>query len=211
MNSFTDTRGNVTTPPSTIASVKPTRRIQRSNSAEDIAKTNHKVRICHMMWSVVDRRWLSDLKYFTFPNLSLILKSVIVTIFLFYFFSFMFVFVIFWCLKLSGCGLSFQTPPTNKRHTDIVKRNGSYGTLPREMIVRNKEEDREHRRSRGFPSFGRALLRIKSTKRSCSAPNLGDGYETVYACCVMSRMSFPQHVLLIYPLPIIFSKVTSKN
>ncbi|KAL4225281.1 interacting protein [Mactra antiquata] len=106
VNSFTDTRGNVTTPPSTIASVKPTRRIQRSNSAEDVAKTNHK------------------------------------------------------------------TPPTNKRHTDIVKRNGSYGTLPREMIVRNKEEDREHRRSRGFPSFGRALLRIKSTKRSCSAPNL---------------------------------------
>lgn len=71
--------------------------------------------------------------------------------------------------------LCFQTPPTNKRHTDVVKRNGSYGTLPKEMIVRNKEDDREHRRSRGFPSFGRALLRLKSTKRSCSAPNLGDG------------------------------------
>jgi len=68
----------------------------------------------------------------------------------------------------------FQTPPSSKRNTDIVKRNGSYGTLPKEMIVRNKEEDREHRRSRGFPSFGKALLRIKSTKRSCSAPNLGD-------------------------------------
>ncbi|XP_045176119.1 liprin-beta-1-like isoform X3 [Mercenaria mercenaria] len=106
VNSFSEPRSNLTSPPSTIASVKPTRRIQRSNSAEEITKNNHK------------------------------------------------------------------TPPANKRHTDVVKRNGSYGTLPKEMIVRNKEDDREHRRSRGFPSFGRALLRIKSTKRSCSAPNL---------------------------------------
>ncbi|XP_060560857.1 liprin-beta-1-like isoform X2 [Ruditapes philippinarum] len=106
VNSFSEPRSNLTSPPSTIASVKPTRRIQRSNSAEEITKNNHK------------------------------------------------------------------TPPANKRHTDVVKRNGSYGTLPKEMIVKNREDDREHRRSRGFPSFGRALLRIKSTKRSCSAPNL---------------------------------------
>ncbi|XP_052799697.1 liprin-beta-1-like isoform X3 [Mya arenaria] len=106
VNSFSGNHGNLSSPPSTIASVKPTRRIQRSNSAEDIApKPNNK------------------------------------------------------------------TPPA-KRHTDVVKRNGSYGTLPKEMVVRNREEDRDHRRSRGFPSFGRALLRIKSTKRSCSAPNL---------------------------------------
>lgn len=72
----------------------------------------------------------------------------------------------------------FQTPPTTKRHTSVVKRNGSYGTLPKEMVVRNRDDDREHRRSRGFPSFGRALLRIKSTKRSCSAPNLGDGIKS---------------------------------
>lgn len=60
VNSFSEPRSNMTSPPSTIASVKPTRRIQRSNSAEEITKNNHK------------------------------------------------------------------TPPTNKRHTDVVKRNGSY-------------------------------------------------------------------------------------
>ena len=37
VNSFSENRGGgVTSPPSTIASVKPTRRIQRSNSAEEI-------------------------------------------------------------------------------------------------------------------------------------------------------------------------------
>ncbi|WAR02701.1 LIPB1-like protein [Mya arenaria] len=43
VNSFSGNHGNLSSPPSTIASVKPTRRIQRSNSAEDIApKPNNK-------------------------------------------------------------------------------------------------------------------------------------------------------------------------
>ena len=33
----------------------------------------------------------------------------------------------------------------------------------------------EVRRSRGFPALGKALLRVKTGKRSTSAPNLGDG------------------------------------
>ena len=46
VNSFSETRGALQSPPSTIASVKPTRRIQRSNSAEDITpnKNSNKVR-----------------------------------------------------------------------------------------------------------------------------------------------------------------------
>ncbi|XP_052270288.1 liprin-beta-1-like isoform X2 [Dreissena polymorpha] len=41
VNSFSGMHGNLSSPPSTIASVKPTRRIQRSNSAEDITKKNN--------------------------------------------------------------------------------------------------------------------------------------------------------------------------
>ena len=43
VNSFSE-KNTLHSPPSTIASVKPTRRIQRSNSAEDITPSkNHKV------------------------------------------------------------------------------------------------------------------------------------------------------------------------
>ncbi|XP_052799700.1 liprin-beta-2-like isoform X6 [Mya arenaria] len=74
VNSFSGNHGNLSSPPSTIASVKPTRRIQRSNSAEDIApKPNNK------------------------------------------------------------------TPPA-KRHTDVVKRNGSYA----QAEVMTDEEDGSH-------------------------------------------------------------------
>ncbi|KAL5007504.1 hypothetical protein ScPMuIL_016310 [Solemya velum] len=51
----------------------------------------------------------------------------------------------------------------NSTHT------GNYGTLPKD---RNREDDREHRRSRGFPTLGKTLLRIRSGKRCSSAPNL---------------------------------------
>ena len=44
VNSFSETKKPLHSPPSTIASIKPTRRIQRSNSAEDLTPSkNHKV------------------------------------------------------------------------------------------------------------------------------------------------------------------------
>ncbi|KAK3104207.1 hypothetical protein FSP39_025312, partial [Pinctada imbricata] len=39
-------------------------------------------------------------------------------------------------------------------------------------------DNQEVRRSRGFPALGKALLRVKTGKRSTSAPNLGDGRIT---------------------------------
>lgn len=75
VNSFSE-KNTLNSPPSTIASVKPTRRIQRSNSAEDITPSkNHK------------------------------------------------------------------TPPSNKRHTDVVKRNGSYA---HSEVVTDDEDAHHH-------------------------------------------------------------------
>ncbi|KAL3842973.1 hypothetical protein ACJMK2_020941 [Sinanodonta woodiana] len=64
-----------------------------------------------------------------------------------------------------------KTPPPMKRNTEVNQKNGSYGTLPKDS-GRNRSEEREHRRSRGFPLLGRTLLRVKASKHSCSAPNL---------------------------------------
>ncbi|XP_059175562.1 liprin-beta-1-like isoform X3 [Physella acuta] len=47
--------------------------------------------------------------------------------------------------------------------------SGGYGTLPKQ---RSKEDVREGKRSRGFHSLGKTLLRVRSGKRSSSAPNL---------------------------------------
>ena len=65
--------------------------------------------------------------------------------------------------------------PTNKKKHIITNNNhpesysstgsGNYGTLV-------KDDHSEVRRSRGFPAIGRALMRMKSGKRSTSAPNL---------------------------------------
>ncbi|XP_052067412.1 liprin-beta-1-like isoform X3 [Mytilus californianus] len=56
---------------------------------------------------------------------------------------------------------------TNNNHPESYSSAGpeSYGTLV-------KEDHTEVRRSRGFPALGRALMRVKSGKRSTSAPNL---------------------------------------
>ncbi|CAL1547274.1 unnamed protein product [Lymnaea stagnalis] len=45
----------------------------------------------------------------------------------------------------------------------------TYGTLPKH---RSKEDVRDGKRSRGFHSLGKTLLRVRSGKRSSSAPNL---------------------------------------
>lgn len=72
--------------------------------------------------------------------------------------------------------------PTNKKKPVITNNNyregyssggpETYGTLV-------KEDHTEVRRSRGFPAIGRALMRMKSGKRSTSAPNLGDGNTNI--------------------------------
>ena len=66
----------------------------------------------------------------------------------------------------------------------------SFGTFP--------GEGSEVRRSRGFPALGKALLRVKTGKRSTSAPNLGEGNmsimpEHVYhsACSVLTNSQLP--------------------
>ncbi|XP_076115630.1 liprin-beta-1-like isoform X3 [Mytilus galloprovincialis] len=63
---------------------------------------------------------------------------------------------------------------TNNNHPESYSSAGpeSYGTLV-------KEDHTEVRRSRGFPALGRALMRVKSGKRSTSAPNLGDGITII--------------------------------
>lgn len=63
---------------------------------------------------------------------------------------------------------------TNNNHPESYSTTGSgnYGTLV-------KDDHSEVRRSRGFPAIGRALMRMKSGKRSTSAPNLGDGNTTI--------------------------------
>ncbi|XP_064603537.1 liprin-beta-1-like isoform X2 [Liolophura sinensis] len=61
--------------------------------------------------------------------------------------------------------LPFLTPPNSKRHNI----QPGYGTLPKEPSV----EDRD-KKPRGLPTLGKTFLRIKSGKRSCSAPNLGE-------------------------------------
>ncbi|KAK6191230.1 hypothetical protein SNE40_002966 [Patella caerulea] len=63
-----------------------------------------------------------------------------------------------------------KTPPTSKKKIE-TQNNGGFGTLPKE---RYREGEETPKRTRGFPTLGRTLLRIRSGKRSCSAPNLGD-------------------------------------
>ena len=63
VNSFSETKKPLHSPPSTIASIKPTRRIQRSNSAEDLTPSkNHKVCLnslpsCAICWSPFHKVW----------------------------------------------------------------------------------------------------------------------------------------------------------
>ena len=69
----------------------------------------------------------------------------------------------------------FQKPViTNNNYPEGYSSGGpeTYGTLV-------KEDHTEVRRSRGFPAIGRALMRMKSGKRSTSAPNLGDGNTNI--------------------------------
>ncbi|XP_055957605.1 liprin-beta-1-like isoform X4 [Patella vulgata] len=61
-----------------------------------------------------------------------------------------------------------KTPPTSKKKFE-TQNNGGFGTLPKE---RYREGEETPKRTRGFPTLGRTLLRIRSGKRSCSAPNL---------------------------------------
>ncbi|ESO97959.1 hypothetical protein LOTGIDRAFT_182014, partial [Lottia gigantea] len=61
-----------------------------------------------------------------------------------------------------------RTPPNSKKRFEN-QNNGGFGTLPKE---RYSGADETPKRNRGFPTLGRTLLRIRSGKRSCSAPNL---------------------------------------
>ncbi|CAI9725261.1 liprin-beta-1 isoform X8 [Octopus vulgaris] len=56
-----------------------------------------------------------------------------------------------------------QTPPITKKKDNPY----GYGTLPKE-----RHKDEEKGKLRVFPTLGKTLLRMKTGKRSCSAPNL---------------------------------------
>ncbi|XP_033753003.1 liprin-beta-1-like isoform X3 [Pecten maximus] len=50
--------------------------------------------------------------------------------------------------------------------------NNSFGTLPKDRVQSADLDHTEVRKSRGFPSLGKSLFRVKTGKRSTSAPNL---------------------------------------
>lgn len=81
-------------------------------------------------------------------------------------------------------GISFQGPQEGKKKESNSGIGGSYGTLPkhsssygasnREGASIERDISGSAKRNRGFPTLSKTLLRIRSGKRSSSAPNLGE-------------------------------------
>ena len=98
--------------------------------------------------------------------------------------------------RYNVCFFVFQGTPDGRKKGSNHNGNGSYGTLPKHGAAsfsstpsRSREgasierditanssssSSSAARRSRGFPMLGKTLLRIRSGKRSSSAPNLGE-------------------------------------
>lgn len=67
-----------------------------------------------------------------------------------------------------------QTPPITKKKDNPY----GYGTLPKD-----RHKDEEKGKLRVFPTLGKTLLRMKTGKRSCSAPNLGEKTSNHASAC----------------------------
>lgn len=97
-------------------------------------------------------------------------------------------------VNVKTCQFFFQKKSSINNNEPEGYHNGgstlSFGTFP--------GEGSEVRRSRGFPALGKALLRVKTGKRSTSAPNLGDGNMSIMpefvfhlACSVLTNNYSP--------------------
>ncbi|XP_069133209.1 liprin-beta-1-like [Argopecten irradians] len=67
-----------------------------------------------------------------------------------------------------------KTVSNNNHHEGYSNgsNNSSFGTLPKDRVQSADLDHTEVRKSRGFPSLGKSLFRVKTGKRSTSAPNL---------------------------------------
>uniref|UniRef100_A0A2C9M213 SAM domain-containing protein n=1 Tax=Biomphalaria glabrata TaxID=6526 RepID=A0A2C9M213_BIOGL len=105
-----------------------------------------------------------------------------------------------------------KKPPTYRKKDDPsvgqAPGPGGYGTLPKH---RSKEDVRDGKKSRGFHSLGKTLLRVRSGKRSSSAPNLGDqSFVSGYLCLAYSTVGVgTAEVTFFLNFPVFFPRANS--
>ena len=115
--------------------------------------------------------------------------------------------------RYNVCFFVFQGTPDGRKKGSNHNGSGSYGTLPKhgaasfsstpsrsregasiERDISANSSSSAARRSRGFPMLGKTLLRIRSGKRSSSAPNLGEATPSYLHEAPLPREATPPHL-----------------
>ena len=121
-------------------------------------------------------------------------------------------------------GNSYGTLPKQgtASYSSTPSRNREGASIERDIST-NSSSSSAARRSRGFPMLGKTLLRIRSGKRSSSAPNLGEATPSslheapvkpcLLICMLQTYMQPPSFFPFLpsFPVPPVWKLIASQN